>query len=90
MAAILLENALLIALGVILVVLAFYLFRTQTSLGLRSRQNENRRTILDEAKFTCPVHGFQSPESLVRLDDGTVVCSHCFKGVIHGDTNVGQ
>jgi len=88
MTAILLENTLVIALVVILGAIVIYAFRSYSPLGVRMRQEQNRRNLLDEMVRTCPTHGVQPVQSLVRLDDGTVVCSLCFQKVIHADNEL--
>jgi hypothetical protein len=60
------------------VALGFALVRW-TPLGVRFRQIQNRRRLEARAVLTCPIHGYQSPESLVRLNSGGVLCSLCFK-----------
>jgi hypothetical protein len=86
MSVIIIEGALFIALLIVLGMLVRYAFREFSSAGLRQRQTENRAALIDDVARTCPTHGLQPASSLVRLDDGTLVCSHCFQRVLRGDT----
>jgi hypothetical protein len=51
------------------------------------RQRHNHRTLIDVAVRTCPIHGVQSPESLARLDDGTVTCAQCLQQLLHANND---
>jgi hypothetical protein len=57
---------------------------TRTRPGVRLRQEANRLEIDRTASLTCPIHGFQSEESLVRLPDGSTLCSVCYREAVHG------
>lgn len=83
MTAILLESALFIALLAVagaLVVSALGI----TPIGRRIRQSANRKRIDRQADLTCPIHGLQREEDLVRLPTGEPLCSHCYKEAVHG------
>ena len=64
---ILLEGLLFVASIATIAALVFFLTRSTTPLGLRSRQNRNRELIEREAELVCPVHGAHTEEQLVRL-----------------------
>jgi hypothetical protein len=55
-----------------------------TSFGKRIKQTANRKRIDREADLTCPVHGLQREEDLVRLTTGEPLCPHCYKEALHG------
>jgi hypothetical protein len=83
MTVILLESALFIA----LLAVVGALFATAlgfTPFGRRIRQTANRKRIDRQADLTCPIHGLQREEDLVRLPTGEPLCSHCYKEAVHG------
>ncbi len=83
MNAILLESALFIAL--VAVVGAFVVKALGlTPAGLRLRQAANRKRIDRQAELTCPLHGLQREEDLVRLPTGEPLCPQCYKEAVHG------
>ena len=55
-----------------------------TPLGTRWRQLANRRQIDQHAALTCPIHGWQAPDSLVRLPSGEPLCSMCYQETLYG------
>ncbi len=55
-----------------------------TPVGRRLRQSANRKRIDKQAELTCPIHGLQREEDLVRLPTGEPLCPHCYKEAIHG------
>lgn len=55
-----------------------------TPLGRRLRQSANRKRIDKQAELTCPIHGLQREEDLVRLPSGEPLCPHCYKEATHG------
>ncbi|MBU6366476.1 MAG: hypothetical protein KJT01_09735 [Gemmatimonadetes bacterium] len=55
-----------------------------TDLGMQLRQRANRRRLDRAADLTCPVHGPQREEELVRLATGEPLCPHCYQDAIHG------
>lgn len=55
-----------------------------TPLGRRLRQTANRRRIDRRAELTCPIHGLQREEDLVRLPTGEPLCPHCYQEAMHG------
>ncbi|MES3034809.1 MAG: hypothetical protein V4813_12495 [Gemmatimonadota bacterium] len=55
-----------------------------TPLGTRWRQSANRRQIDQHAALTCPIHGWQAPDSLVRLPSGEPLCSKCYQETFYG------
>jgi hypothetical protein len=87
MTAILLEDALVIALVLILGALAVYAIRAFSPIGLGLRQRRSHRASVDDTVRTCPVHGVQSSESLIRLDDGSVQCAKCLQQLLHANND---
>jgi hypothetical protein len=55
-----------------------------TPFGKRFKQTANRKRIDRQADLTCPVHGLQREEDLVRLSSGEPFCPHCYKEAVHG------
>lgn len=55
-----------------------------TPLGTRWKQKANRRLIDQQAALTCPIHGWQAPDSLVRLPGGESLCSRCYQETLYG------
>jgi hypothetical protein len=83
MNAIMLEMVLFVALGA--VVGAFFVRALGiTPLGRRLRQTANRQRIDKEAALTCPIHGLQQEQDLVRLPTGEPLCPHCYREAVHG------
>jgi hypothetical protein len=78
-----LESALFIALLVVVGALLVSALGW-TPVGKRLRQTANRRRIEREAELTCPVHGLQREEDLVRLTSGEPLCPHCYKEAVRG------
>jgi hypothetical protein len=83
MNAILLESVLFIAL--LAVVGAFVLSALGlTPIGTRVKQTANRRRLEKLADLTCPVHGLQREQDLVRLTSGEPLCPHCYREALSG------
>ena len=78
-----LESALFIALLVVVGALLVSALGW-TPVGKRLRQTANRRRIEREAELTCPVHGLQREDDLVRLTSGEPLCPHCYKEAVRG------
>lgn len=55
-----------------------------TPFGMRIKQTANRRLIEKRADLTCPIHGLQRENELVRLSTGEVLCAHCYREAVHG------
>jgi hypothetical protein len=55
-----------------------------TPVGRRLRQAQNRKAIDRAAAATCPIHGLQNEDDLVRLPDGGLMCPHCYQENVHG------
>lgn len=55
-----------------------------TPLGRRLRQTANRKRIDKAAELTCPIHGLQREDDLVRLPSGEPLCPHCYQDAVHG------
>ncbi len=56
-----------------------------TPFGKRFKQIANRKRIDHEADLTCPIHGLQRDDELVRLPSGEPLCPLCYKEAVHGD-----
>ncbi|HUO52508.1 MAG TPA: hypothetical protein VMT93_08320 [Gemmatimonadaceae bacterium] len=87
MLAILAENVLFILALVAVGAVAYYVLLAYTPLGLRLRQNENRRRIQREAEAVCPVHGPHAEQDLVRLASGERICPECFREAVRDVLN---
>ena len=55
-----------------------------TPVGRRLRQAQNRKEIDRAAAATCPIHGLQNEDELVRLPEGGLMCPQCYKENVHG------
>jgi len=86
MNAILLESALFIALIAVVGTL-FYVAVRRTPLGRRVRQTDNRKRIDRMADLTCPIHGLQHENQLVRLSTGDTLCPLCYQEAFDGHVN---
>ena len=84
MVVILLEGVLFVAAIVAVVALFAWGLRAFTPLGTRLKQTENRKLIDQHAALTCPIHGWQAPDSLVRLPSGEPLCSKCYQETLYG------
>ena len=56
-----------------------------TPFGKRLKQTANRRRIEKMIDLTCPIHGLQREEELVRLTSGEALCPHCYQEALRGD-----
>ena len=83
MSAIIIEGVLFVALLAAVGAL-FRLGVQSTSVGRRLRQEQNRKLIDRAAAATCPIHGLQNEDELVRLPDGDLMCPRCYKENVHG------
>ena len=77
------ESALFIALMAVAGALIFSALGF-TPFGKRIKQTANRKRLDKAAELTCPVHGLQREEDLVRLTSGEPLCPHCYQEAIHG------
>ena len=84
MVVILIEGVLFVAAIVALAALVVWGLRAFTPLGTRWKQADNRRLLDQQAALTCPIHGWQAPESLVRLPSGEPFCSQCYQETSYG------
>ncbi|GAC1477781.1 MAG: hypothetical protein NVS1B4_20910 [Gemmatimonadaceae bacterium] len=82
---ILLEGILSIAAVATLGTLLYRFASDSTPLGMRIRQQRNRRLIERAAELRCPIHGPHTPEQMVRLPSGEEICPECFKETIDGN-----
>jgi hypothetical protein len=83
MIGIILEGVLFVALLATIAALLFFALLYLTPLGLRIRQDRNRRAIEAELDLTCPIHGLQREEQMVRLPSGSRICPACYKEAMH-------
>jgi hypothetical protein len=83
MIGIIMEGALFVALIATVAALLFYALLRWTPLGLRLRQDRNRRQIEHALDLECPIHGLQREEEMVRLPSGSRICPACYKGALH-------
>jgi hypothetical protein len=81
---ILLEGVLFVAAIVACAAFLLWGVKAFTPLGTRLRQSANRRQIDEHAALTCPIHGWQAPDSLVRLPSGEPLCSKCYQETLYG------
>jgi hypothetical protein len=83
MSAIILEGVLFVAL--LAAVGALVRLGVQsTPVGRRLRQAQNRVVLDRAAAATCPIHGLQNEDDLVRLPEGGLMCPHCYQENVHG------
>ena len=83
MIGIILEGVLFVALLATMAALLFFGLLYLTPLGLRLKQNRNRRVLEQELELECPIHGMQREEEMVRLPSGTRICPICYKEALH-------
>jgi hypothetical protein len=83
MVGIILEGVLFVALLATLAALLFNALVRWTPLGLRLRQNANRRQIEQALELECPIHGPQREEEMVRLPSGSRICPVCYREALH-------
>jgi hypothetical protein len=83
MSAIILEGVLFVALIAAVGALVF-LGVQSTPVGRRLRQGQNRKELDRAAAATCPIHGPQNEDDLVRLPEGGLMCPRCYQENVHG------
>lgn len=83
MNAIMLESGLFIATLAVLAAL-FVTIVKMTPFGKRVTQTANRKRIEKQLDLTCPIHGLQREEALVRLPSGEALCPHCYQEAVDG------
>lgn len=83
MVGIILEGVLFVALVATVATLLCFAVLRWTPLGLRLRQTANRRGIEDALELTCPIHGLQREEEMVRLPSGSRICPTCYREALH-------
>ena len=83
MVGIILEGVLFVALVATVATLLCYAVLRWTPLGLRLRQTANRQVIEDALELTCPIHGLQREDEMVRLPSGSRICPTCYKEALH-------
>jgi hypothetical protein len=82
MFAILMEGILFVAAIAAVGALLSYFVLDHTTLGTRIKQAGNRRRIESVAELRCPIHGDHTPQQMVRLPSGVVVCPECFQETV--------
>jgi hypothetical protein len=75
-----------LALVAAILVLARWLWRHATSRGLRHLQEDNAAEIQTEASRTCPEHGEQAADRVVRVG-GIEQCPECYREVVKHNPN---
>jgi hypothetical protein len=83
MIGIILEGVLFVALLATVAALLFFALMRWTPLGLRLRQDANRRRLEQGLGLECPIHGPQREEEMVRLPSGSRICPACYKEALH-------
>lgn len=83
MVAIIVEGVLFVALVATAATLLCFALLRWTPLGLRLRQDANRRKIESRLDLECPIHGLQREEAMVRLPSGTRICPACYQEALH-------
>jgi hypothetical protein len=83
MTGIIVEGVLFVALIATVAALLFFALLRWTPLGLRLRQESNRRQIEHALELECPIHGLQREDEMVRLPSGTRICPACYKEALH-------
>ena len=83
MVGIIVEGVLFVALLATVATLLFLALTRWTPLGLRLRQDANRRRLEQPTDLECPIHGPQSEEEMVRLPSGSRICPACYKEALH-------
>jgi hypothetical protein len=83
MIGIILEGVLFVALLATVATLLFHVLVRWTPLGLRLRQDANRRRLEQALELECPIHGRQREDELVRLPSGSRICPVCYKEALH-------
>ena len=81
---ILIESALFVALLAAVGALIRYALLHCTPVGLRRRQDGNRRRLERDAELRCPVHGPHAEEAMVRLPSGERMCPECYEELLNG------
>ena len=79
MTTIIIEGVLFVALVAAVGTLFYLLLLYLTPVGVRLRQQQNRRRIDRAAELVCPIHGPRAPTDLVRLASGETLCPDCYK-----------
>jgi hypothetical protein len=83
MVGIIVEGVLFVALVATVAALFFLALLRWTPLGLRLRQDANRRRLEQTRELECPIHGPQREEEMVRLPSGSRICPACYKEALH-------
>lgn len=83
MTTIILEGVLFAALVAAVGTLFYLLLMYFTPVGVRLRQQQNRRRIERAARLVCPVHGPRATTDLVRLASGELMCPDCYKEILN-------
>lgn len=79
MTPIIIEGVLFVALLATGATLLYLVVLYFTPLGLRIRQDANRKRLERAAAHACPIHGSRAAEDYVRLPSGEMVCPDCYQ-----------
>jgi len=80
---IIIEGVLFVALIAAVGALFYFILMYFTPVGIRRRQTLNRRRLDSAAELVCPIHGPRSPNDLVRLPSGELLCPDCYKETLN-------
>jgi hypothetical protein len=81
---IILEGVMFVALLAAAGALLLWGVRRITPIGWVTRRLQHRRQLLRAADLTCPIHGVQASDAMIRLSDGSRVCPVCFQETSDG------
>jgi hypothetical protein len=83
MTTIIIEGVLFVALVAAAGTLFYLVLLYLTPVGVRLRQQQNRRRIDRAAELVCPIHGPRESTDLVRLASGETLCPDCYKETLN-------
>lgn len=81
---IIVEGVLFVAFIAALAALLYIVLLHFTPLGLRLRQQANRKRLERAADQRCPIHGPRHAEDFVLLPSGERVCPDCYQEMLDG------
>lgn len=82
MSAIIVEGVLFVALLAAGATLLYLVVLYFTPIGLRLRQDSNRKRLERAAALACPIHGPRAAEQYVLLPNGERMCPDCYKEIL--------
>jgi hypothetical protein len=81
---IILEGVLFVAFIAAAATLLYLVVLHFTPLGLRLRQQANRKRLERAAAQRCPIHGPRAAEQYVLLPSGERMCPDCYQEMLNG------